>query len=74
MTRLGRYVRASRILRRGPGRDPLATSPTVNRLHSNAPAGRPTNVRFLTLTLCITMAMLLYLDRYAQPADEHALE
>src|ERR1700733_16058687 len=67
MTRLGRYVRASRILRWGPGRDPFATSPTVNRLQSTAPApaGRPTNVRFLTLTLCITMAMLLYLDRYA---------
>jgi ACS family glucarate transporter-like MFS transporter len=25
----------------------------------------PTNVRFLTLALCIAMAMLLYLDRYA---------
>lgn len=25
----------------------------------------PTNVRFLTLSLCIAMAMLLYLDRYA---------
>ncbi|HEV8066645.1 MAG TPA: MFS transporter [Planctomycetaceae bacterium] len=28
-------------------------------------ADRPTNVRFLTLGLCIAMAMLLYLDRYA---------
>src|SRR5580698_8978946 len=25
----------------------------------------PTNVRFLTLALCIGMSMLLYLDRYA---------
>ncbi len=49
----------------GFGSRPLASSPTVNRLQSAAPAGRPTNVRFLTLTLCITMAMLLYLDRYA---------
>lgn len=28
-------------------------------------ADRPTGVRFLTLSLCIAMAMLLYLDRYA---------
>jgi MFS family permease len=31
----------------------------------SSPAARPTKVRFLTLALCIAMAMLLYLDRYA---------
>ena len=31
----------------------------------SSPATPPTNVRFLTLSLCIAMAMLLYLDRYA---------
>jgi MFS family permease len=36
---------------------------TVNSLEPSAPA--PTNVRYLTLVLCIAMAMLLYLDRYA---------
>ena len=31
----------------------------------SSPQAAPTNVRFLTLALCIAMAMLLYLDRYA---------
>jgi MFS family permease len=37
---------------------------SVNRLHFPS-AVRPTKVRFLTLGLCVAMAMLLYLDRYA---------
>jgi MFS family permease len=45
-------------------RSRIAIPPTVNRLHSSS-APRPTNVRFMTLGLCIAMAMLLYLDRYA---------
>ena len=40
------------------------TRSALTTLDSSA-AGRPTNVRFLTLGLCIAMAMLLYLDRYA---------
>src|SRR5215469_9638996 len=52
------------IVRRTPELEFFALPSMVNRL--DAPADdRPTNVRFLTLSLCIAMAMLLYLDRYA---------
>src|SRR5271154_1758945 len=42
----------------------LRTCITVTSLAASSPA-RPTNIRFLTLALCIAMAVLLYLDRYA---------
>ena len=49
------------VVRPGPN---LPTCTTVTSLASPSPA-RPTNIRFLTLALCIAMAVLLYLDRYA---------
>src|ERR1700693_1592012 len=76
-----RYVRSLRSLAQGSGSSRsltylslspfeangervLKTASTAQRLDSSS-AARPTYVRFLTLSLCIAMAMLLYLDRYA---------